>query len=125
MPPKAKDLNVVVSEESVFANVVGNENDRRLHVVDFHARWCGPCAQLLPTLKTLQVNIDNFDERVNFFQLERKTVKTLAEKAALKTSKPRFLFYKAGKLIKEIDGCNAPEIIKTINELIPSLNPDD
>ena len=124
MPPRAKELNVTIADEKEFDGIVGNENDRRLHVVDFFARWCGPCAQLIPTLKTLQINIDNFDERVNFFQLERKTAASLADKAA-KTSKPRFLFYKGGKIVRQIDGCNAPEILKAINQLIPPIKTDE
>jgi thioredoxin-like negative regulator of GroEL len=124
MPVRAKDLNVAVADEKEFETLVGNEHDRRLHIVDLYARWCGPCAQLLPTLKTLQVNVDNFDERINFFQLERKTVPAFAGQGA-KTSKPRFLFYKAGKLVNQIHGCNAPQILKTIDQLIPPLNADE
>ncbi|TEB19189.1 thioredoxin-like protein [Perkinsus sp. BL_2016] len=123
MPAKAKDLNTVVSDEKEFETMVGNENDRRLHIVDIYARWCGPCVQLLPTLKTLQMNVDNFDERVNFIQVERKTIKAFSDKT--KSSKPRFFFYKTGKLIKQIDGCNAPEILKTIDQLIPPLSADE
>lgn len=40
-------------------------------------------------------------------------------------SKPKFLFYKDGKLVSEVLGINAPDIIRAINEHMPEYTPDE
>lgn len=110
--------------EEDFRAIIENPDDKRLHIVDVFTNWCGPCQQMVPTFKNLQVNIDMFEDRVTIIQVDRETVNEYKEKFPF-TSKPRFLFYQRGQLIKEIDGVNAPEILRTIDQYIPSVDQED
>ena len=110
----------MIASEDEFRSSVLNESDRRLHLVDVYASWTGPCQQMVPTFKSLQVTIDYFDERVNIVQVDQDLVKDFSHYT--KTSKPRFLFYKEGKLAQTIEGCQAPEILKAVNALLPPVS---
>ena len=120
MPPKKKEVISVIASEDEFKSTVLNESDRRLHVIDLHAGWSGPCQQMVPTFKSLQVTIDYFDERVNIVQVDHDYVKDFGSYS--KTSKPRFLFFKGGKLLQAIEGCQAPEILKAVSALLPPVS---
>ena len=124
MAPKKKELVSLVGSEAEFRQSVVNENDRRLHVVDVFSQWCGPCQQMVPTFKSLQLNIESFDDRLNIVQVERAFVKEFASKYP-SSSKPLFMFFKQGVCQKVVEGCSAPVILKTINALIPPVLEDD
>ena len=124
MPPKPrKEVVTHLADETEFRGLVGTESDTRLHIVDVYAGWSGPCQQIVPTFKGLQISIDCFDERVSIVQIEHSLVAEVAELAV--SSKPRFLFFKEGVLLQQIEGCQAPEILKAINTHLPPLANDD
>jgi len=75
---------------------------------------------MVPTFKNLQVNVDNFEDRCQVLQVDRELVEEFKEKYTA-TSKPRFLFYFGGQVMSEIEGMNAPAILRAIDEFIPSL----
>merc|ERR1719160_2341970 len=122
MAPK-EIIQTNLNEEDLRA-LIENTEDKRLHIVDVFTAWCGPCQQMVPTFKNLQVNVDFFEDRVTITQMDRDTIPEYKEKYAF-TSKPMFLFYKGGTMIKEISGLNAPEILRTIDEFIPATAEDD
>eukprot|EP00746_Dinoflagellata_sp_MGD_P003391 gnl/MRDRNA2_/MRDRNA2_106591_c0_seq1.p1 gnl/MRDRNA2_/MRDRNA2_106591_c0~~gnl/MRDRNA2_/MRDRNA2_106591_c0_seq1.p1 ORF type:complete len:124 (+),score=26.69 gnl/MRDRNA2_/MRDRNA2_106591_c0_seq1:92-463(+) len=122
MAPKEMIVNGM-NEEDLRA-LIENPDDKRLHIVDVYTNWCGPCQQMVPTFKNLQVNIDFFEDRVTITQIDRDTIPEFKEKYPF-TSKPRFLFYQHGNQIKEIEGLNAPEILRTVDEFIPSTEAED
>ena len=124
MAPKRKDLVSLLTSEAEFRQIVLNESDRRLHIVDVFSQWCGPCQQMLPSFKALQLNIDRFDDRLNIVQIERGFVKEFAAKYPA-SSKPLFLFFKQGACQKVIEGCSAPVILKAIDALLPPVVEDD
>merc|ERR1719160_2332227 len=105
MAPK-EIIQTNLNEEDLRA-LIENTEDKRLHIVDVFTAWCGPCQQMVPTFKNLQVNVDDFENRVTITQVDRETIPEYKEKYAF-TSKPRFSFYQKGNLIKDIDGMNAP-----------------
>ncbi|KAF4715780.1 hypothetical protein FOZ62_029581, partial [Perkinsus olseni] len=113
-----KELISTYTDEEQFRAVVEDEGDKRLHVVDVYTTWCGPCQQIVPTFKNLQINMDGFDERINLIQIDRQTVGEYAEKFS-STSSPRFLFYKDGSLVAEVEGCNAPKILGAVEDYAP------
>ena len=125
MPPaKGKEVVTLVSSESEFRNHVTNEKDRRLHLVDVFSKWCGPCQQMVPSFKALKMTFDNFDERIDIIQVDNEMAKEFTTKYPA-SSKPLFLFFRNGEVQKVIEGCNAPEILKTINALIPPISDDE
>ena len=132
MPPKGKKEAVrEISSTDEFRALVSNPKDKRLHIVDLFAGWAGPCLQMVPTFKGLQLSIDFFDDRVSIVQVKQDlgipvVCDIKGEDAGEKqSSKPKFLFFKGGKLLREIDGCNAPEILATINKLIPNVDDEE
>ena len=114
----------MVSSETDFHNQVTNEKDRRLHLVDVFSKWCGPCQQMVPSFKALKMSLDNFDDRINIIQVDKDIAKEFASKYQA-SSKPLFIFFKQGAVQKIIEGCNAPEILKTINALVPPISDDE
>lgn len=115
-----KDIIESVHNEEEFRNWIENESTKKLIIVDVFTNWCGPCAQMVPTFKNLQVNVDNFDDRCQVLQVDRELVEEFKEKYTA-TSKPRFLFYFGGQMVCEVEGLNAPAILRAIDENIPSL----
>jgi len=118
-----KDIIDTVHNEDEFRAMVEDENGaayKKLMIVDVYTNWCGPCAQMVPTFKNLQVNVDNFEDRCQVLQVDREMIEEFKEKYTA-TSKPRFLFYLQGQMVAEIDGLNAPAILRTIDEFIPSI----
>merc|ERR1719277_514258 len=86
-----------------FKALIENATDKRLHIVDVFTSWCGPCASIVPTFKNLQVNVDYFEDRCTITQCDRSMVKDYEERFP-QTSKPRFLFFKFGQEILEVEG---------------------
>eukprot|EP00930_Biecheleria_cincta_P003294 TRINITY_DN104218_c0_g1_i1.p1 TRINITY_DN104218_c0_g1~~TRINITY_DN104218_c0_g1_i1.p1 ORF type:complete len:127 (-),score=26.26 TRINITY_DN104218_c0_g1_i1:131-511(-) len=107
-----------------FKALIGKEDDKRLHVVDIYTTWCGPCQSIVPTLKKLQVDIDQFEDRCSVSQVDRSMMPEYAERFP-ETSKPRFLFYRMGAEVCEIEGLKAPEILKTIEENLPVIEVEE
>merc|ERR1712194_652306 len=95
---------------------------------DIYDEWYGPCAQMEPTFKSLSTNTEFFDQRAAFLQLDIKVIPAFQEKYGSDVkpkSKALFLFYKAGKIVGEVFGCDAPEILKMINENLPVYTVDE
>merc|ERR1719356_797905 len=113
-----KDMVKVVGQDGfdleAFQLMIQSETDKRLHIVDVYTTWCGPCVSLVPTFKNLQVNVDYFEDRCTITQCDRTLVTEYADRFP-QTSKPRFLFFKFGQEVREIEGLKAPEILKVIH----------
>ncbi|KAF4664092.1 hypothetical protein FOL47_005297 [Perkinsus chesapeaki] len=109
-----KDLVSTYSDEEQFRTVIEDQTDKRLHVVDVYTSWQSTSFRIFSS--PTQINMDGFDDRVDLIQIDRQTVAEYAEKFQT-TSNPRFLFYKDGDLVAEVDGCNAPKILGAVEEL--------
>jgi thioredoxin 1 len=116
-PVAKKEVVTNITDQLQFEQLKETE---KLLMIDFYTRWCGPCTAIVPTMKSMQITVDSFDDRVKFLQLERHVIPEYEKKFA-KTSKPKFLFMKNQEILREVDGCDAPMISKTINELIPAI----
>uniref|UniRef100_A0A0G4I1W7 Thioredoxin domain-containing protein n=1 Tax=Chromera velia CCMP2878 TaxID=1169474 RepID=A0A0G4I1W7_9ALVE len=121
MPPKA--LQSTISDDDTFKATVEDDSDPRLHVVDVHATWCGPCKQMIPTWKSLQLNYDNFDDRINLVICDAEKIATFEKYKG--TACPRFIFYKGGKEVENVEGANAPAILRAIEHHVPPLEQED
>jgi thioredoxin 1 len=119
----AKDAKIVFpieSEEAFVSKVVENPAKDKLLVIDIFTEWCGPCKELIPTFKSLQMNTDFFDDRVQIFTLERSVYPPFKDRFQA-TSMPKFLLYKGGEELMEITGVDAPKLLNSINQLMPAL----
>jgi len=106
--------------EEQYNNKVLESGTNKLMVIDIYTDWCGPCKELTPTYKSLQMNIECFEDRVQLFTMERKVLESFAERFPA-TSMPRFLFVRAGQEIECIVGVNAPKLLTSINVNMPAL----
>jgi len=97
-------------------------------VVDFHAKWCGPCKSMSTELETsvskssfvkkLTTNKDSLKDNVVFLKVNVDDFGDLASVHKCK-SIPYVLFYKNGELQKKrIVGNDASDVIKTTEELL-------
>eukprot|EP00742_Colponemidia_sp_Colp-10_P002402 GILJ01002560.1.p1 GENE.GILJ01002560.1~~GILJ01002560.1.p1 ORF type:complete len:123 (-),score=20.63 GILJ01002560.1:219-587(-) len=120
MPPK-KETQTFVSDVETWNSFISSTN-HRLVVVDVFSSWCGPCEVMIPTFKNINLQLDESDARIQFLAADADKVPAVKQHAG--TSKPRFVFYKAGKVVGEIHGANAPAIVKFIMENVPAVNVD-
>eukprot|EP00440_Ansanella_granifera_P075399 gb/GFBE01081825.1/.p1 GENE.gb/GFBE01081825.1/~~gb/GFBE01081825.1/.p1 ORF type:complete len:127 (+),score=48.37 gb/GFBE01081825.1/:1-381(+) len=123
-----KDMIKKVGEDGFdfeeWKQIAYKEGCKKLHIVDVYTTWCGPCNSIVPTFKNMQINIQEFEDRCTITQIDRTANKEWEERFA-ETSKPRFLFFKGGEEVCEIEGLKAPEILKFIEETLPPLETDD
>ena len=109
MPAEVKIVTSIESEEAFVSKILECPDKKKLLVLDIFTDWCGPCKELIPTFKSLQMNTELFDERVQIFAVERSVYPDFKERFAV-TSQPKFLFYKGGEEIMEIIGVDAPKL---------------
>mmetsp|Transcript_105434 Transcript_105434/g.183376 ORF Transcript_105434/g.183376 Transcript_105434/m.183376 type:complete len:127 (+) Transcript_105434:78-458(+) len=107
-----------------FQERISDEESNMLHIVDVYTGWCGPCNALVPTLQGLQLKVESFEDRCSFTQVDRKLYPEYAERFS-ETSKPRFLFYKAGQEVAFIEGVKGPALLQTIQENLHPLTDED
>ena len=80
-------------------------NGPHLTVVDFFAKWCGPCKMIAPQIDKLassypyvkfcKVDVDESQELVHEFRIQ---------------AMPTFVFFKQGQSIESIQGADYPRI---------------
>jgi thioredoxin 1 len=123
----AKDAKIVYSiesEEAFISKVLENPQKDKLLVVDIFTDWCGPCKELIPTFKSLSMNTDFFDDRVQIFTLERSVYPPFKDRFVT-TSMPKFVLFKGGEEIMEIVGVDAPKLMNSINQYMPALQVEE
>ena len=85
-------------------------------LVDFWAPWCGPCQLMKPIIEELEKEIDSKKIKIGKMNVDENP-KT-AEKYEI-MSIPALLFFKGGKVVKQLNGCQEKESLKKeINGLI-------
>jgi len=84
-------------------------------LVDFWAEWCGPCKMLTPTINEVA---DDYKDKAVIGKLNADENPTIAAEYGIR-SIPSLLFFKDGKVQKQIMGAVAKEEISTaLDELI-------
>ncbi|CAD8073517.1 unnamed protein product [Paramecium primaurelia] len=122
MPPKQQQVVSVIKDEEQFLNLISSEN-KKLVLLDVHPDWCGPCEMMIPTYKTLQTSIDDFEKRVDIYTLGYGKILTYKHDKFNRepTSKPRFVFYQEGRLVDEVQGADIPAIIERVYKYLPMV----
>ncbi|XP_025020066.1 thioredoxin-like [Python bivittatus] len=85
----------------------------RLVVVDFTAKWCGPCKVIRPLLHELAVRYEN----VLFCIVDVDLAEDVAVLCNI-VAVPTFQFFMKGEKIFEITGANAKKLEEKITELM-------
>ncbi len=81
-----------------------------IHIVDFHAEWCGPCKMIGPIL-------DEFGDRISIIKVDVDTHQELTMEYGI-MSIPTLLYIKNGNIVKQTLGFQSKEMIeKNIEEL--------
>ena len=84
-------------------------------LVDFWAEWCGPCKMLTPTINEVA---DDYKDKAIIGKLNVDENPTIAAEYGIR-SIPSLLFFKDGKVQKQIMGAVAKEEISSaLDELI-------
>ncbi|MEG2014696.1 MAG: thioredoxin [Clostridia bacterium] len=96
-------------DEQSFEQLVGEES---LTVVDFWAKWCGPCRMIAPILEQVSVGYPE----VNFGKVNVDEAEKLAVRYEI-SSIPNICFFKKGVLVdREIGVCSASDLKKIIDK---------
>lgn len=79
--------------------------ENKMVVVDYSAKWCGPCNIIYPFYEGLS----NKYEEVLFLKVDVEEAKELSKSQKIKCI-PTFHFYKNNELIDTIEGANKESI---------------
>ncbi len=91
---------------------IASTADGKLIVIDFFAQWCGPCKMIAP--KYAQFSEQNPD--VIFLKVDVDEAGALAEEFGI-NAMPTFVFMKkAGGVVDTLEGANAAELEKKIQQ---------
>jgi thioredoxin len=72
-------------------------------VIDFTAKWCGPCKMIAPEYEKMSNEYD----KVKFYKVDVDNPQTQATSADNAISSvPTFLFYKDGKQVQRLSGAD-------------------
>lgn len=100
-----------VNDESFQKEVLEN---KKLVMVDFWAPWCMPCQMLTPVVEALA---DEMEGKVDVKKMNVDENQKTAEEYNVK-SIPLVLFFKNGKVVKEVIGMQSREAyIEIIEDL--------
>ena len=106
-------VNTVDFKQDSFQKEVLDSNKPVL--VDFWAEWCGPCKMLTPTINEVA---DDYKDKAVIGKLNVDENPTIAAEYGIR-SIPSLLFFKDGKVQKQIMGAVAKEEISSaLDELI-------
>ncbi|ODM94116.1 Thioredoxin [Orchesella cincta] len=106
-----------VSSDSEYKSVVAqNNNGERLFLVDFSAKWCGPCKNIAPVFVSLsdKHGHDNF----KFIHVDVDECDEVAREAGVKAL-PTFVFYNNTTELVRIQGADQAKLEAKIVELGP------
>lgn len=113
----SQDGKVAAINQEQFASSVYDLASRvkkgeKLAIVDFNAKWCGPCRQLAPILDELA---EEYKGKVEFYSIDVDQNKPLARSLGIR-SIPYVLFYPVKGEPHEMIGLESKEAIKALIE---------
>lgn len=94
-----------ISQKDFDEIVINNEG---VTLVDFWAKWCGPCKMLAPVLEGVEKEL----EQVKFVKVDVDENGDLADKYQISTI-PTLLIFKDGKVVDTLVGFMPKDILKT------------
>lgn len=91
-------------------------NSDKLTVIDFSAKWCGPCRMISPYFVELSQQSDF--SNVQFLKIDVDDVEAAAQKYEVEAM-PTFVFIKNGREIEDarLTGASKDRLLATLNKL--------
>jgi len=105
---------IEISNYQEFLNIIYN-NENKLVFIDFFAKWCKPCINVMPLIEQLEKGI--VSKNILFFKVNIDNVSECVKECDIK-SISKFSLYKNGELIESIIGYDIKKIGNTINSNI-------
>ena len=116
---KIQDLETFEQFESII------KDGKRIVIVDAFKKWCGPTSVMRPTFERVFATTDNATSRLMFVSIDRALIaghpgfeKSPLSEATLKSSRPLFVLFKHKAMVGKVGGCNAPDIMGLVADLI-------
>lgn len=82
-------------------------NNQGVTLVDFWAKWCGPCKMLAPVLEVVEKDL----EQVKFVKVDVDENEELSDKYQISTI-PTLLIFKDGKVVDTLVGFMPKDSLK-------------
>jgi thioredoxin 1 len=108
MPGKVHELHSVDNFNTILSN-------NSMIIIDFYAKWCGPCKSISPKIDELSVQSKY--QNIYFAKVDVDNVPDLANNYNVQ-SLPTFMAFKNGKFLGETKGANYDNIVKLVNALL-------
>ncbi|KAK2860247.1 hypothetical protein Q7C36_004413 [Tachysurus vachellii] len=103
---------IVIENKGDFDAALKNAGDK-LVVVDFTAKWCGPCQMIGPIFKAMSENPKYKD--VVFLKVDVNEAQDVSSACGIQCM-PTFQFYKRGEKLEEFSGANKETLENMINK---------
>lgn len=99
-------------EESNFETLLTSE---KLVIVDFTAKWCGPCKKIAPFMEDIA---QTYQDRVEVVKVDIDQSKPLAKKYGIR-SIPAVFFFQNGDVVESIVGVQPYEkFVSTVDKFL-------
>ena len=97
------------------AAIETNKSNGKLLVVDFTAKWCGPCQKIAPKIKALA---KHYNDTVVVVKVDVDDNDEVAQLCKVKAM-PTFQLFLSGKRVEEFSGANCDKLTKLIEKHLP------
>jgi hypothetical protein len=101
------------------------KDPKKIIIVDAHKKWCGPTTVMRATFERIFATTDSALSRLSFVSIDRELIashpgfeKSPMSEATLKSSRPLFVLFKHKSVVGKVGGCNAPDIMQLVVDLI-------
>lgn len=88
-----------------------------LVLIDFYAKWCGPCKSMIPKLDQLMVRSDKIKQNLKAYKVDIDELPEIADKYNIK-SLPTFITFEGGLIFDIVNGANYEQLVKMVDELV-------
>ena len=102
-------LVIEITSESEFNNAIHHS----FSVIDFYAKWCGPCKKIAPEFETIAKSFPN----VSFYKMDIDLLPEIADLYQV-SNLPSFIAFENGDIFDSIVGSDVDKLKKLIIDLV-------
>merc|ERR1711862_797455 len=106
------DVKTLEEVESIMLRA---SMENKIIVIDFSAKWCGPCKMIAPLYEELS-NDASLQDKVIFLKVDVDDNRDTAAKYNI-SAMPTFIFIQKGDVIEKLMGANFPKLEAIVKEL--------